>query len=189
MDTKVCTGCKEEKPVSCFSRRGKDDPRPRTRCQACAQAAAALRPKPKLDPEKAKARRQRWLDKNPEYMKDYQRQRHQDDPERLNAPRRKGGPRYEHVKADVNRRRALKASAEGSHTVEEWLALCEHHEHRCLACGRDDRPLTRDHVVPLIAGGTDYIDNIQPLCKPCNSSKGTNVIDFRSNNDTCELPG
>jgi len=33
--------------------------------------------------------------------------------------------------------------------------------------------------VPLIKGGSDSIDNLQPLCGYCNSSKGTRVIDYR----------
>ena len=29
-------------------------------------------------------------------------------------------------------------------------------------------------------GGVNFeIDNVQPLCGPCNSSKGTRIIDFR----------
>lgn len=43
-------------------------------------------------------------------------------------------------------------------------------------------------MVPLVLGGTDYIDNIQPLCKSDNSSKGTKIMDYRPANDVCEMP-
>ena len=43
--------------------------------------------------------------------------------------------------------------------------------HACLACGTKD-DLTLDHVVPLALGGADSEDNIQVLCRSCNSSKG-----------------
>ncbi len=184
--TKVCTGCGLEKPVDDFYLDKRWGCR-RSRCKTCCTAYSSTRPKPKLDPEKSKARRARWEEKNPEWRRTYDREYHQAHPEKFNHPRRKGGAQYERVRADKNRRRARLAGAEGSHTVEEWIALREQYEHRCLSCGRDDRPLTRDHVVPLIEGGSDYIDNIQPLCKPCNSSKGTSMIDFRSSNDTCEV--
>lgn len=48
----------------------------------------------------------------------------------------------------------------------------------CAKCG-DETVLTRDHVIPLTKGGSDDIENIQPLCLPCNSSKGTDTMDYR----------
>lgn len=30
---------------------------------------------------------------------------------------------------------------------------------------------TKDHIVPVIHGGTDELDNLQPACRPCNSKR------------------
>ncbi len=83
--------------------------------------------------------------------------------------------------AVTNRRRALKLAAEGSHTEEEWQELKAFYNYRCLCCGKQEPEikLTRDHVIPLTQGGSDAIDNIQPLCARCNSKKTTKHIDYR----------
>jgi 5-methylcytosine-specific restriction endonuclease McrA len=77
------------------------------------------------------------------------------------------------------KRRAKKACSPGSYTVAEWLALCVSYGEVCLRCGASDVSLTVDHVTPLHHGGSNLIDNIQPLCGPCNSTKGTRSEDYR----------
>lgn len=51
----------------------------------------------------------------------------------------------------------------------------------CLACQRREPVirLTVDHVIPLSWGGTNSLDNIQPLCTECNRTKGARLIDYR----------
>lgn len=78
-----------------------------------------------------------------------------------------------------NRRAKRERSAEGMHSFTEWTSLLNATHNMCLACGRDDIALTRDHIVPLSLGGTNWISNIQPLCGVCNSKKGTKIIDYR----------
>lgn len=66
----------------------------------------------------------------------------------------------------------------GSHTSEEWAALCEKYNWRCVSCGKKS-PLTKDHIVSVDQGGTDDIANIQPLCKPCNSRKKNKTFRYK----------
>jgi 5-methylcytosine-specific restriction endonuclease McrA len=77
-----------------------------------------------------------------------------------------------------NKRRAM-LKAGGTFTKDEWLSLCEAYGMVCIKPDCDNTDLTVDHVVPLSNGGTNTIDNIQPLCKSCNSSKGAKTIDYR----------
>jgi 5-methylcytosine-specific restriction endonuclease McrA len=86
-------------------------------------------------------------------------------------------------------RRARVLNAQGSFTSEEWTALCESYGNRCAACGKSVK-LTVDHIVPLSRGGTNYIENIQPLCKSCNSRKHTKTIRYAKKGATTihEIP-
>ncbi len=51
---------------------------------------------------------------------------------------------------------------------------------RCLCCGSDDKKyLQVDHVVSIRHGGRHELENLQTLCKRCNSAKGVNDQNFR----------
>lgn len=81
-----------------------------------------------------------------------------------------------------NRRRALKASADGFHTQGEWETLKAQYNWKCPCCKKAEPQikLTEDHIIPLIRGGSDNIENIQPLCKPCNSKKHIKIIKYHA---------
>lgn len=84
------------------------------------------------------------------------------------------------IKSD-HKRRARERDAPGQFSAEDFNTLCAKYGNRCLKCGRSnwDVFLTADHVILLSAGGSNWIDNIQPLCQPCNSSKGRQTTDYR----------
>jgi len=78
---------------------------------------------------------------------------------------------------DTRSQRLKNARLKGKHTKEEWETLkslfsC------CPRCGGDGEPV-KDHIIPIYKGGSDGIDNLQPLCKQCNSQKGPETIDYR----------
>ena len=71
-------------------------------------------------------------------------------------------------------KRAAKRGAFGKITREEWLTKCAECGNKCVRCGLF-KALTIDHIIPLSKGGSNTIDNIQPLCKKCNSSKNNRL--------------
>jgi len=74
--------------------------------------------------------------------------------------------------------RLAMARARGQHTEDEWLALLEVCGFKCLKCG--STKVVKDHIIPIHHdGSSDAIDNLQPLCRPCNTSKGRDHADLR----------
>lgn len=72
----------------------------------------------------------------------------------------------------AERRRAMKAGATATLTVEDWAACLSYFDHRCAYCGTDG-PMQQEHVVPLIRGGEHTATNVVPACRACNGSKFT----------------
>lgn len=57
---------------------------------------------------------------------------------------------------------------------DEWQMVLKSHNNACAICGAVEN-ISIDHIVPLSKGGTNTIDNVQPLCRSCNSRKGNRV--------------
>lgn len=80
-----------------------------------------------------------------------------------------------------NRSEKIKANGGGTVTAAQWRELKAKYNYTCLKCRRTEPEikLTLDHVKPVELGGNNAIDNIQPLCGSCNSSKGIKTTDYR----------
>lgn len=89
---------------------------------------------------------------------------------------RKKASRSKIAKDNGNLRRVREIHAIGAHEEQDWLRLVKACGGCCLRCGGLE--ITKDHIVPLARGGTNSLSNLQPLCRSCNSWKGTKTIDF-----------
>lgn len=79
-----------------------------------------------------------------------------------------------------------KKQAGGSFTEKEWNDLKEENNHTCPKCKRKGLELTADHIIPTsqwkkwrrknkVSYKCNDIENIQPYCRQCNSSKGNRI--------------
>lgn len=94
----------------------------------------------------------------------------------------KGNPNYVPYKCDDRKkihRERLKING-GSHSIKEWETLKAQYNWTCPNCNKQEPniKLTRDHIIAVSRGGSDNIENIQPLCVSCNSRKSTNNIRY-----------
>lgn len=137
-------------------------------------------------PEQERERLKKWRAANPEKRKEQYRRNH----ERHRAERNADAKRRVKVLYQKHperwliashARRARIAGSSGTFTTAEWEDLKAAHGHKCLSCGiaEPEIQLTVDHVVPLSKGGPNTIENIQPLCLSCNSTKKNEATDYR----------
>lgn len=186
---KKCTVCKQIKPVSEFYRDVRAGDGLYTKCKKChAKFVAAWQSK---NAEKFKQINKEWKKSNPEKHRIQSltaARRHPEERKAYNCKWRAKNPDYgknwrknnpDKIRNYQQIRRARMFGNGGKLTIEEWYAILDFYNHRCLRCGRTDVKLTIDHVIPIFLGGTHTIDNVQPLCGPCNSSKRDKHIDYR----------
>lgn len=74
------------------------------------------------------------------------------------------------VKRYREKRKANGLPAGSGGYLRHYKALMERDGGACVYC-REKKSLCVDHMVPIILGGTDDIDNLAIACKACNSGK------------------
>ena len=169
---KRCSKCLKTKPLADFwIQRG----RASSWCRIChSEKGKSWNRKNR---ERTRKNYERWASENKERLREYRKEYRKEYGKDAVRDWRRRHP--EKVSQYNNNRRAQKKRSKGVVAASEWKALVDKYDHLCLCCKKDHVVLTMDHIIPLSKGGLHLIDNIQPLCKSCNSRKHTQIIDYR----------
>jgi len=185
--TKVCSKCSEPKSLDEFYGKRSD-------CKECVKARQrAYNSNHKLE-QAISNREYRSTHREQMARSDFERywndpvtarsaasQRYRDNIDNAKAVQKEYRQNNPEVFRERNRRRraALKGLSE-HFTESEWADLLEAYGEICMnpKC-RSTESLTRDHIIPLISGGSDTIENIQILCGLCNSRKGITSVNYK----------
>jgi 5-methylcytosine-specific restriction endonuclease McrA len=186
---KLCTICKQVKPIIEFYKDAQRRDGHYTKCKSCHA---------KLVKNWQTANSERFLDATKKWKREHKKERAEQVrklahkyPDRVHANAKRSRERHPETSRNWRKnnkdktrnysatRKARLAGNGGDLTVEEWYAILDFYGYKCLCCGRDDVKLTIDHVIPIFNGGRHSADNVQPLCGPCNSRKKDKHIDYR----------
>lgn len=84
-----------------------------------------------------------------------------------------------YYRAQIRSARLREARRKGVHTEADWNAILVRYGFRCVICGcRPEGRPCKDHIVPIYLGGSDAADNLQPLCRQCNTAKGSDDFNW-----------
>ena len=118
-----------------------------------------------------------WVKRNCEYVKTKRKEYIATHREEIREMHRKYDktPNGKNIAARKNHRRRLRNNeVECTLTLEQWEKIIADQKNKCVICDKPfntKRKATRDHIIPLSKGGGLTFENVQALCKSCNSKK------------------
>ena len=150
--SKRCSKCKTDKPVSSFRRDSRRVDGLQNYCRDCHNYANKM-----------------WREANREKHLASLRKWHADHREHSRESNARWAKEHRELRRIKDSKRRLAQQNNGEFLILE-SEVRRLYKSACAACGATGE-ITADHIMPLSRGGRHSIGNLQPLCKPCNSSK------------------
>jgi hypothetical protein len=179
MNTKICTKCKIDKPLTDFRADLRRPQGLQSQCKQC-QSEKQLE-YDKTHRKEACERAKLWKEKNYDKFIENVNTWSSENPEkvRLNKARYKKTAKGKASTARYNHfRRSLDKTTEHTLTTKQWERILENQGNRCNICKRkfsSRLSATRDHIIPVTKGGGLTYENVQALCRRCNSKKNAKL--------------
>lgn len=178
---KICFGCKRDLTVDNFSShcRSKDGLQPR--CKGCnAISADKYR---RLNRDKESVRHQEYRDSHRSELAEKFTLWSKNNKElkaTIDKHWQKNNPDRRRAASSLYRARKLNASI-GLLPDSPLQELIKIYGPKCIVPNCPRLSTTVDHIIALANGGPHSFDNMQPMCGPCNSSKGAHhSTDYRN---------
>lgn len=88
-----------------------------------------------------------------------------------------------------NKRRARLLESTHNLTKNDWDNIKAIFKNTCPSCGKQEPEikLTMDHIIPINKYGDNSKENIQPLCKQCNTKKQTKIKIYNPDGSCVEV--
>lgn len=175
METKVCSECGKELSIDNFNKRKDTKNGLRANCREC---QSQYNKQWTLDNKEHKAEyHEKWYKDNKAAVTKKNKQWRQGPAWRRNkavAAESNKKYRQEHLeerRVCTHRRKARQRLLPSTLTIQQWESIKEHFNNLCAYCG-ENKKLTIEHFVPVSKMGELTVNNVLPVCSPCNNSKG-----------------
>lgn len=169
---KRCGKCKQEKETTEFYKNSASTAidKLQTICKAC--SSINTKKYRVANPDKCKQLWADYYDVNKDQLNEKRAQFFEENPEiRAEYNRDWNDKHPDERRAHNQNRRARKKNAAGYFTADQNAARVDYYGGCCWRCLGPYEAI--DHVIPLAKGGTNWPANLRPICRSCNSKKGS----------------
>ena len=176
MDTKCCPKCGIVQSLLSFSKKKSNKDGLQVHCKSCVRQYNIdyWQNKQRHQKERNREKQSAWVKQNREHRKQYQKAYYEKTAAKRRAASREWARKNRALcRAYCRKRTAKIKGASGwqyttaQHIEQRWIF----YGGKCWICGCVASAI--DHVKPLDKGGSHFPANLRPVCKPCNSKKGT----------------